>query len=559
MDTEILTVHNRYSPTDRHTAIASFLRTFGANPSLDIEFSRIPQTNGKTVWLGDCSFPTQYFETLALGHGIHEMMHVRHTDFQKCLSLDPLTTKLLNLIEDLRLDRLGEKENPAYRLWRERLAASCLRLGRLRSQASNDQTSPAENLITWMHGEMCARGGYRWALDNIVQLRRTVLAIPAKCKNALLRECRRVETAKDTGESLKIAQKLRRILEDECHLQREAQTQRQQEEQNATASLFGQEEDKEKNEQPLSSADFLQQVLSTTPNLVAGTGGDGETDPGFAFAPGIDEAAPETRYRVSRWPKLSAKRMERSMRQEFVRSFEKASQNLPETIRAFADLLHTKDESAGSRFAHEGIEFRDDWLDTLASTDRRVFEVSAEGRSVNAEICVLLDRSGSMGVGTMTLAKLSVLSLVTVLSRLKGVTSTVSVFPGLTDKHVAIVKEAHESLEAFSAKVPGIDAFGSTPIFEAMHWAMDAFAPSRARDKLLLVITDGRFEPDRSRSIQTRLKHFGVELALMSIGIDNKEAADNHVLVKDPQEINDGLVTLLSHTTFAKAVCRKQA
>ena len=246
MDTEILTVHNRYSPTDRHTAIASFLRTFGANPSLDIEFSRIPQTNGKTVWLGDCSFPTQYFETLALGHGIHEMMHVRHTDFQKCLSLDPLTTKLLNLIEDLRLDRLGAKENPAYRLWRERLAASCLRLGRLRSQASNDQTSPAENLITWMHGEMCAREGYRWALDNIVQLRRTVLAIPAKCKNALLRECRRVETAKDTGESLKIAQKLRRILEDECHLQREAQTQRQQEEQNATASLFGQEEDKEK-------------------------------------------------------------------------------------------------------------------------------------------------------------------------------------------------------------------------------------------------------------------------------------------------------------------------
>ena len=73
------------------------------------------------------------------------------------------------------------------------------------------------------------------------------------------------------------------------------------------------------------------------------------------------------------------------------------------------------------------------------------------------------------------------------------------------------------------------------------------------------MITDGRFEPDRSRSIQTRLKHFGVELALMSIGIDNKEAADNHVLVKDPQEINDGLVTLLSHTTFAKAVCRKQA
>jgi hypothetical protein len=98
MDTEILTVHNRYSPTDRHTAIASFLRTFGANPSLDIEFSRIPQTNGKTVWLGDCSFPTQYFETLALGHGIHEMMHVTQTDMSAFAAKEKteLTAGLIN-------------------------------------------------------------------------------------------------------------------------------------------------------------------------------------------------------------------------------------------------------------------------------------------------------------------------------------------------------------------------------------------------------------------------------------------------------------------------------
>ena len=40
----------------------------------------------------------------------------------------------------------------------------------------------------------------------------------------------------------------------------------------------------------------------------------------------------------------------------------------------------------------------------------------------------------------------------------------------------------------------------------------------------------------------------------MSIGIDNTEAADNHVLVEDESGINRGLVRLIARTAFARAV-----
>ena len=112
MSSEILTVSEHYSPQDRQAAIRSFLQTFSDIPAAHIKFSHFPCTNGKTVWLGECCLPTALFETLALGHGIHEMMHVQHTDFSQAVGLDRFTLQLLNCLEDIRLDHLGGKKIP---------------------------------------------------------------------------------------------------------------------------------------------------------------------------------------------------------------------------------------------------------------------------------------------------------------------------------------------------------------------------------------------------------------------------------------------------------------
>ena len=175
---------------------------------------------------------------------------------------------------------------------------------------------------------------------------------------------------------------------------------------------------------------------------------------------------------------------------------------------------------------------------------------------MNAEICVLLDRSGSMGVLTMTLAKAAVNALVRAVDRIKGTASRVALFPGLDNDHIALLKDTKETLASFEHKLPHVDAYGATPIQEAMRWGLDSFKLSRARNKLLVIITDGRFNAQYAQSMQEKLKAAGVEFALMSIGINNSEAARNHVLVHQPDQINSGLLQLMSQTEFARSLTR---
>lgn len=569
MCSEILTVSDRYSSRERQTAIRSFLRTFGEKPATDIQFSRIPCTNGKVVWLGDCCIPSRLFETLALGHGIHEMMHVQHTDFSQAVGQDRLTLHLLNCLEDVRLDRLGGQQNPAYRIWRETLAVCRQQQGRLRvkqqalqaeslrQNAASETMEPQaaiEVLVTWLHCELTARDGYRWALLNLSQARDLVRVLPERCKRALLKESERVFEAKSTGDCLKIVKKLCAILNDEINYQNLSASKRRQLEAQM-GSLFNESTD---NSQTLSVPGFLGKILSESKIKSAPRSNnisEHALSNNFSLSGNsINDAIPDLHYRVGTWPVMTKVVQKNSLRNEFIDCFKRAQNRLPRDVRAFARLLYTRDEESGRRFSRQGVDFRDDWLDTLADRDTQLFETSDAGRSIDAEICILLDRSGSMGVVTMTMAKVAVYALLCALDPIRGVSSRVALFPGLSDKHVAIAKDRHEPLSLFEKKVAAIDAFGSTPIQESMHWALDTFGKSRARDKLLVVITDGRFHAERSREMQIKLSAHGIEFALMSIDIDNKGAADNHVLVQTPEQIHQGFLKLFSQTTFVKAL-----
>lgn len=554
MSSEILTVSEHYSPQDRQAAIRSFLQTFSDIPAAHIKFSHFPCTNGKTVWLGECCLPTALFETLALGHGIHEMMHVQHTDFSQAVGLDRFTLQLLNCLEDIRLDHLGGKKFPAYRIWREQLANCCQNLGKLRvvQKISSNQFQPQsaiESLVTWLHCELAARDGYRWALLNLSEARNLVQTLSNHCRNSLLKESLRVFEAESTSHCLKIAHKLRRILFKDTKTQSVDKTQARHQ----TSSLFNQWEDQKDD---VNGLDFAARLLQENVQSDNSHTQNPQTEAENLFPTNSTarNADFDVRYRVGKWPLFSQKPARNSLRGEFIDCYARARKNLPPAISAFSNLLRTHDEMAEVSFRHQGIELRDDWIDTLAGHDMRVFETKTSGRSINAEVCILLDRSGSMGVNAMTMAKAAVYSLLKALDQIKGVVSRVGLFPGLSDKHVAIAKDLQEPLNTFAQKVASIDAFGSTPILESMHWALDSFATSRARDKLLLVITDGRFHPEHSRLMQAKLSNRGVEFALMSIGIDNKEAADNHVLVQTPEQIIQGLLKVFSQTSFVQSV-----
>ena len=532
MATEILTVSDQFSHSARRKAVCTFLRSFAGSGDTHFLFSHSPSTDGKTVWLGECAPSDESFETLTLGHGIHEMMHVAHTDFSAAQGIHHLTQRLLNVIEDVRIDNLGEEKSPAYRIWREHLAEYREADGTLRAVSSPALTqSPIESVVTWLHTELI---------------------------RVLVKEALKVNKANSTNDCLKIAKKLFKILTDLNDEQQKKLSCVQELDSGMTASLFS---ENDIGSTPLGDPmQFIEKLLSSPENNNAsGSKMMRQSRLGAAAdfcGSGICTTPPEPKYRLNRWPLDAAELKNGTLHREFIRQYEKARKSLGSLVQQFSKLLRTKDHFAGYGLARSGADLRDDWIDAIACSDSRLFEVAATGRSISSEICVLLDRSGSMGVSTMTVAKVAVNALVRAIDRIKGATSRVALFPGLCNDHVALVKETHEPLNSLESKLPSIDAYGSTPIQEAMCWGLDSFKNSRARDKLLLVITDGRFNAQYSQSMEEKLKSAGVEFALMSIGINNSDAARNHFLVHKTDEINQGLLQLISRTAFVKALRR---
>ena len=260
MATEILTVSDQFSPSSRRKAVCAFLRSFAGSGDTQFQFSQFPSTDGKTVWLGEHTHLADCFETLALGHGIHEMMHVEHTDFEKGQSVHNLIHRLLNVVEDVRIDRLGEEKSPAYRIWREKLADYREADGTLRAVTPQKFTSaPIECVVTWLHCELMAHAGYRWALRNLSQTRDLVRPMPKSIRRALLKESLKVDQAKSTGDCLKIAHKLFKILtrfKDEQSLQ---QTPTGEPETGKTANLF--ESHEAQNTSENNPAEFIEKLF----------------------------------------------------------------------------------------------------------------------------------------------------------------------------------------------------------------------------------------------------------------------------------------------------------
>lgn len=556
MSCEIFSLNGRYSPAVRQQAAVTFLRTLSAENRVDFFFDRVPCTDGKSVWLGQSILPSPSFETCTLGHGIHEMMHVAHTDFSKVRGLEPLTHRLLNILEDVRIESIGERTYPGYRLWRERLAVFFESTGGAWTGLLGRDESCLERLLGWLHCELLARMGFEPALRLLSSARNRCGSMSARGRREFLKKGLAALTARSTAECLELACAMRKLLVSECR----AEMQKRAEADNAgvkqqnlsletePAGAAAREgffvqlfvEAKKIHEQKVREyAKARKAWESQQAELARQTSENGEK--------------PRDAYRAGLWPEDDEKKSG-MLHEEFKAQYARVRKGLPQLTKRFLRLFMTRDACSGLTHAREGAELRDDWIDAMARTDARLFEKAFAGRSVSAEVCVLLDRSGSMGVATMTLAKAAVNALVAALARVKGTRSRVALFPGLNDDDVAVAKEVRDSLHAFERKLPLIDAFGSTPIQESMLWAIDSFAHSRARNKLLVVITDGRFNPKLAASLNEKMKGRGIEAALLSIGIDNKAAVENHVLVKEAGALNRGLLQLIAQTAFAQAL-----
>ena len=184
--------------------------------------------------------------------------------------------------------------------------------------------------------------------------------------------------------------------------------------------------------------------------------------------------------------------------------------------------------------------------------DERLFLNERTAKVPNAEVVLLLDRSGSMGVDRMTKAKIALASLVKALSPIRGIETTCALFPGPCRAPLALAKTRKETEDVFLRRFAGIGAFGATPFAEAMIWAIDTLKKSPHKKKLLIVITDGLFQEENAAALREALAKNFIEMALLNIDTENPAICENTVNVAESDKIGAALIELIEGTSFAK-------
>ena len=542
--------HPNALPAQRKAGVLQTFARIFRHSDVTFSFSESPKTDGKTVWLGAINPADEAFEALALGHGIHEMMHVTETDMTilQDASMTPFISSLLNALEDIRIDRLGMEHTATYAVWRGAMAEVLEARNQLAGQHTAGLT-PAELISLWLHLELTAELPMPWADRLLPEVRKRVdEKLPRPLTREALQLARDVCRAASTRDAARIARDIADLLE-------KSQSNEASPHEAASAPTLTPEE-----------AAFLQSALRQAGVATSDMGLAYFIDAGRQPARASDSdslqipgrlGADKPHYRAAPWPNADA--LTETIAKEdaplFRERFESAADGCRRLKGAFtrAFIGHRDDEDDNTS---RGFALASDAALRLQIGNPRLFSSPAARKTVCGDLVVLLDRSGSMGVTRMTSAKIAVTALWQALAKLPGITKRLAVFPGHGETDVGVLFRTGESLESFTDRFKSVNAFGSTPINEALFWAVDQItaADNETQNRLILVITDGDFPITLSPLLKERLEASGAEIAVLSIAarVENRDVPQ--VVVNRDADIAPGLVRLIERTRFCRRI-----
>ena len=185
-------------------------------------------------------------------------------------------------------------------------------------------------------------------------------------------------------------------------------------------------------------------------------------------------------------------------------------------------LLQTQSSvRRGVRSSGTRLDARSLWR--AGASDGRVFAGRSQGRTVDTELVMLIDVSGSMGVdsgdyGRIRMANAAMAGVLSALEQVKGVYAGAFTFAqphASTLEHVA-VKWPREKLPA--ASLPWACEAGSTNISGSMKACGGVFTPETPR-KIMIVVSDGDDGAESLRGAEEELGARGVEVAGVSVSV----------------------------------------
>lgn len=193
------------------------------------------------------------------------------------------------------------------------------------------------------------------------------------------------------------------------------------------------------------------------------------------------------------------------------------------TLRRALTGLVASHAAVAQRYQTQGRRLATHRLARLVTGNPRVFVKRVEHPTPNAAVHILLDMSGSMGIGGGELAVRASLGLIAGLESIRGVSPALTVFPGQACGQSSyatctVLPHGKRLSQIPPAELGGIEAWGGTPLAQALQVAAYQLSARKENRKAVFLVTDGAVQGPTNRQIVNRMTTSGIDVFGIQIG-----------------------------------------
>ena len=504
---------------------------------IKVYFTDRPKTDGRSIWLGPVDLTNPLAAVYCYGHGVHEMNHIKYTEFAAVRNLESLPLKeLTNIFEDIRVDLLGAREYQGYLLWRCALFKAYAASGKATWRQAKSMTSAgllAKSILFYLEVKDLGLTNLKDDADHL--LAEANRAFGEDCMTAVLAVADRARRMKKTADAVQLARNVLAVIGDFG--------------QKAMTSLYGFEGDLLLKE-PEDPEPFEESSLFTLDGLVREAAIPKKLRPGYADAKRRAKNF-QALAQVADWEDVSVNVRDlinimtpdpdsdhdQALGQQSAAFSARSDYHIrkPEEPIKAKELFYADWQTSASlrhlfqaalehplpqpeMLAAEGLEVDDDALALMFAGENRLFRKAVRLNGRETAVGILLDTSGSMTDSQLSLAKVAALRLLEALRVTKGYAASMGLFPGATNRSVTPVADWESTIPDTARRVDFVSGYGCTPIREALLWAATELGARPEERKVIFVMTDGYFPEHEVGGILADMKAAGMLVAMIGIG-----------------------------------------
>ena len=487
-------------------------------------------TDGERIVIPTANPDDSHYQQIAWGYLAHEAAHIRHTNFEMVqkASSKPIRKALLNIIEDVRIEKELAKDYPGTR---RSISKVIEYMVDTQQMCVPEQLEPASNLQAWLLFRLRCHFLSQKALTPLYQTvdERVRQLFPAAAMSRLSAMLTAVPSLASTGEVLKLVDAIVAMLEEESRPP-------QDESDAESGNDIGQDASNDSNN---SSDSQTPETDSSATGDFAETGDSNNSDQADNLRQALEASAaqfePDTFAQVAEVlseqaeghqgvTPLSLPQAEQAMLGDEAILTLSASESAQ--IRARLRGMVQSSQDNRNHAKRHGLRVATHRLAASQAGESRLFIQRQPRIAPNSAVHLLVDISGSMGkpIGEgnrkyFHVANEAALALAMALEGIPGVVPAVSYFPGI-HQEVSIALLPKQSVRHRAACFDQKPR-GCTPMAQAMWFAANSLLAQKQKRKLMIVLTDG--DPDdwaATHDIVDRCRRSGFEL--LGIGIQTR-------------------------------------